>query len=143
MKQFLVLMAVLPLLLIFLLQFSLDQVNHSRIGLLSDCIYVSREQARQKGCFTQDIRDDLKERISQILDTDPESIQIDATEDPQYRLLSGSLMEEGGLERGLIYYKISVPMGQIMAGPRLFGIREEDNQLIFAIESWTASELLP
>lgn len=143
MKQFLVLMAVLPLLLIFLLQFSLDQVNHSRIGLLSDCIYVAREQARQKGCFTQDIRDDLRERISQILDTDPESIQIDATEDPQYRLSGGSLLEEGGLERGLIYYKISVPMGQIMAGPRLFGIREEDNQLIFAIESWTASELLP
>ncbi|MDD2294836.1 MAG: hypothetical protein PHT29_04495 [Eubacteriales bacterium] len=143
MKQFLVLMAVLPLLLIFLLQFSLDQINHSRIGLLSDCVYVAREQARQKGCFTQDICDELKQSISQILDTDPESVQIEATETPQYRILGGSLLHEGGLERGLIYYKISVPMGQIMAGPRLFGIREEDNQLMFAIESWTASERLP
>jgi hypothetical protein len=68
---------------------------------------------------------------------------IEATNDPQYRVLGGSFAEGGGSGRGLIYYKVSVPMGQIMAGPRLFGIREEDNQLLFSVEGWTASELLP
>ncbi|MDD3538398.1 MAG: hypothetical protein QM215_08165 [Bacillota bacterium] len=143
MKQFLVLLAVLPLLLIFLMQFALDQINHARIGLLSDCVYVAREQARQKGCFTQQIRSDLRDNISKILDLDPESVLIEATDSPQYRIKGNAVSDGTGFERGLIYYKISVPMGQIMAGPRLFGIREEDNRLMFTVESRTASELLP
>ncbi len=142
MKQFLVLLAALPLLLIFLLQFSLDQMNHARIGLLSDCVYVAREQARQKGCFTTEICEDLRTRISSILDIDPALVDIQATDTPRYRLLGDAWMD-GGFERGLIYYKVSVPMGQIMAGPRLFGIREDDNRLVFSIDSFTASELLP
>ena len=142
MKQFLVLLAALPLLLIFLLQFSLDQMNHARIGLLSDCVYVAREQARQKGCFTREISDGLRTRISLILDIDPALVRIEATDTPRYRLL-GDAGSGGGYERGLIYYRVSVPVGQIMVGPRLFGIREEDNSLVFSVDSFTASELLP
>ena len=76
MKQFLVLIAVLPLLLIFLLQFSLDQQNHTKMGLLSDAVYVAKEKSRQSGCFTNDIQDELRSRIARILGTDASEISI-------------------------------------------------------------------
>ena len=143
MKQFLVLLAVLPLMLIFLLQFSIDRMNHARTGLLSDCVYIAKEQARAKGCFTREISEELKGRISEVLEIDSDSVLIEATGEPQYRVQGNGYAGDGVASRGLIYYKVSVPMGQIMAAPRLFGIREEDNQLLFTLEGWTASELLP
>ena len=143
MKQFLVLLAVLPLMLIFLLQFSIDRMNHARTGLLSDCVYIAKEQARAKGCFTREISEELKGRISEVLEIDSDSVLVEATREPQYRVQGNGYAGDGVASRGLIYYKVSVPMGQIMAAPRLFGIREEDNQLLFTLEGWTASELLP
>lgn len=142
MKQFLVLLAVLPLLLVFLLQFSLDQINHARIGLLSDCVYVAKEQARQAGCFTDEICESLRSRIAGVLDIDPAAVSIEATDEPVYRR-SGTHGETAyDPLRGLIYYKISVPVGPVMAGARLFGIKEKENLLVFNVDSATVSERL-
>ena len=48
MKQFLVLAAILPLMLVFFVQFSMDQINSSRIGILSDMVYAAKEEAKQE-----------------------------------------------------------------------------------------------
>ena len=140
MKQFLVLAAVLPLMLVFLVQFSLDQINSSRIALLSDCVYTAKEEARQEGCFTEAILSELRGDISRALNVDPALIEIEADRDVKYRLRE---KPAGGWERGLIHYKVSVPVGQVMAGGRMFGIRDRDNRYVYTIENWAASERLP
>lgn len=143
MKQFIVLMAILPLLLVFFVQFSMDQMNHARVGLLLDYVYTAKEEAKQKGCFTPELKEKLRENIAEAFDIPPHEILIQTTDSVRYRMMQGDDTSEAAFERGLIYYKISVPIAEIMAGRRLFGIKEEDNTCYYTIESYTASELLP
>ncbi len=143
MKQFLVLVAVLPLMLIFFVQFSLDQINSSRIAVFSALVYSAKEEARQEGCFTEDIKRDLRSRISQALGIRETDVVIEATDTVQYRLISSEGMTGSDWRRGLIYYKVSVPIGQIMAGKNMFGIRDADNSYYYTIENYAASERLP
>ncbi|NCB41082.1 MAG: hypothetical protein EOM59_00425 [Clostridia bacterium] len=143
MKQFIVLLAVLPLLLVFFVQFSMDQMNNARIGLFLDFVYTAKEEAKQQGCFTKEITDQLKENLSEAFDILPSAVIIQTTESVRYRMMQGDGTSETDFERGLIYYKISVPISEIMAGRRLFGIHKDDNMCYYTIESYTASELLP
>lgn len=143
MKQFIVLLAVLPLLLVFFVQFSMDQMTHARIGLFLDYVYTAKEEAKQEGLFTEEITDKLRENISMSFDIKPSDVVIEATETVRYRMMQGCGFEAEDFERGLIYYKVSVPIAEMMAGRRLFGIKKEDNTGYYTIESYTASELLP
>ncbi len=139
MKQFMVLAACLPLLLVFLVQFSLDQINSSRAGIFSDAVYAAKEKAKQEGCFTEEIRDELRQTLSERLGIDPSSVFIEADETPVYRVEYSAGSDPS---RGLIHYRVSVPIGEMMAGRRLFGISGEDNVRSCVIESRTPSELI-
>lgn len=143
MKQFIVLVAILPLMLVFFVQFSMDQVNSSRTGLLSDMVYAAKEKAKQEGCFTKDITDELRDNICSAFGISPSDVVIEATDTVKYRIMDAGTYTQADWERGLIYYKVSVPVGELMAGRRLFGIRESDNTYLYTIESYTASERLP
>lgn len=143
MKQFIVLVAILPLMLVFFVQFSMDQVNSSRTGLLTDMVYAAKEKAKQEGCFTEEITDELRENICSAFGVDPAEVLIEATNTVKYRIMDAGTYTQADWERGLIYYKVSVPVGEIMAGRRLFGIKESDNTYMYTIESYTASERLP
>ena len=138
MKQFIVLLAVLPLTMVFILQFSLDQINSSRIAMLSDIVYTAKEEAKQEGCFTQEIKDGMCGKLSEAFGIEPGEIEFDTSEGIQYRL-NGSA---SAAERGIIHYRITVPIGKIMAGGRLFGIREDENTYYYTIDSLAASEKL-
>ena len=135
MKQFIVLAASLPLILIFLVQFTLDQSNYVRMGLLEDMVNSAKEEAKQEGCFTEDIQQKLIHEICDTFDLEESELEFSATDSPVYRVYEDN-------QRGLIYYRVSVPIGEIMAGKRLFGIRDEDNELVYTLESYAASELL-
>ena len=135
MKQLIVLMGVLPILLAFLMQYSLDQRNSDNISRLQEYEYQAKEQAKQKGCFTPEIREELIGKIERTFDIDEEDMIIELEEIPKYRT---SVFDE----RELIHYRISVPIDKIMAGNRFFGISDEENRGMYTIESWTASELL-
>lgn len=143
MKQFIVLVAILPLMLVFFVQFSMDQVNSSRTGLLTDMVYAAKEKAKQEGCFTKDITDELRDNICSAFGISPSDVVIEATDTVKYRIMDAGTYTQADWERGLIYYKVSVPVGELMAGRRLFGIRESDNTYLYTIESYTASERLP
>lgn len=136
MKQFIVLMGVLPIMLLFLLQYTLDQKNNRDIALFQDSIYAAKEQAKQAGCFTEQIKRDLTQNLSQNLNIPEDQITMTLTEVPRYRTTVHD-------ERELIHYKVSVPIDQLMAGNHLFGISDEKNRGRYTIESRTASELLP
>lgn len=126
-------MGVLPIMLVFLLQYSLDQRNNDSISRLQDCVYQAKEQAKQQGCFTPQIKEELIGKIERNFDVGEEEMVIVLEEVPKYRTTSFD-------QRELIYYKVSVPIEKIMAGNRFFGISDEENRGMYSIESWTASE---
>lgn len=135
MKQLIVLMGVLPILLVFLMQYTLDQRNNDGISRIQDYVYQAKEQAKQQGCFTPEIREELVEKIEGYFGIKEEDMVIVLEEVPKYRTSAFD-------KRELIYYKVSVPVEQIMAGNRFFGIPDEENRAMYTIESWTASELI-
>lgn len=135
MKQLIVLMGILPILLIFISQYTLDQKNNANISRFQECVYQAKEQAKQKGCFTPEIREEMVNKIEDYFDISEEEMDIVLEGIPRYRT---SVFDD----RELIYYKVSVPIKKIMAGNNFFGISEEENRGMYTIESWTASELL-
>ncbi|MDD2215977.1 MAG: hypothetical protein PHE41_05350 [Eubacteriales bacterium] len=139
MKQLIVLAAVLPLMLIFLAQYTLDQKNNAIISTLQQQVYTAKEKAKQEGCFTEEIKRELRDQISFDLGIESEEILIIATETRQYRI---NYFDEHG-KRGLIHYRVSVPIDRVMAGGRLLGIQKEKNRTLFTVEGSTASERLP
>ncbi|MBR0140546.1 MAG: hypothetical protein IJM17_09730 [Firmicutes bacterium] len=142
MKQFLVLAAILPLMLVFFLQFALDRQNSSRIAVLNDLVSSAKEEARQQGCFTAEIKGRLTSSISSSLGIDPEDILIEATESPKYRIMYAEGVSPKDMERGLIYYRVTVPIGKMMAGRALFGLKEDANTYWYTVEGRAASERL-
>lgn len=137
MKNFIVLAAILPLMLVFLLQFTLDEKNSAAVGRFQEYVYAAKEQAKQEGYFSPEIRKSLKQNVAAAFHIAEDDVLIVAEDTVQYR--AGQF----GSGNGLIYYKVSVPLNQLMAGRRMFGIREEDNRGMYTIESYTASERLP
>jgi hypothetical protein len=138
-KQLIVLAAILPLMLIFMAQYTLDQKNSVAINTLQEKVYTAKEQAKQEGCFTEEIKRELKANISLALGIEENDISITATETRQYRIN----YFDSSRERGLIHYSVSIPIDKIMAGGRLLGIRDEDNTTLYTVEGTTASERLP
>lgn len=135
MKQLIVLMGILPILLVFLLQYTLDQRNNDNISRLQEFVYQAKEQAKQKGCFTPEIKEAMIDKIEKSFGIAEEDMVVELEEVPQYRTSAFD-------QRELIYYKVSVPIEKIMAGNRFFGISDEENRMFYTIESWTASELI-
>lgn len=133
MKQLIVLMGVLPIMLIFLFQYTLDQKNNDNISRFQEIVYQHKEQAKQEGCFTSDIREEMVGEIEATFGITEAEMELVLEDVPQYRT---SIFDK----RELIYYKISVPIEKIMAGNRFFGISDKENQGMYTIESWTASE---
>lgn len=135
MKQVIVLAAILPLLLVFVVQFTLQEQNaQMKMGLAGD-VYAAAEQARQDGCFTAANISRLKAQLASRAGVQESEILIDADEVPKYRVNSYN-------ENERIHYRIEVPIAQAMAGNRFFGIDDEENRGVFVIENDVASERL-
>ena len=135
MKQLIVLLGVLPIMLIFLMQYALDQRNNDNIIRFQEYVYQAKEQAKQEGCFTPEIKKDMIGKIKRDFHIEEGDMVVELESVPRYRT---SLFDQ----RELIYYKVSVPLEKLMAGNRLFGIPDSENRGMYTIESWTASELL-
>lgn len=134
MKQIIVVTAVLLLLLTFPLQYALEQKNYHHITQFQNIVYNAKEKARAKGFFTPELIEEVKENIIEEFDGINESeIIIEVTENIKYR-------QNEFDERGLIHYKIGVPIKAVIASPKFWGIREEDNSYYYIIESFGASE---
>ena len=142
MKQVIVLAAVLPLLLVFFLQFACEQQSSSNIAMLSDIVYAAKEEARQQGCFTESIKSRMTETICKKLGVSEGDVTIEATDRVKYRINSADGMSEDEIERGMIYYKVTAPVGKLMAGRSLFGLKEKDNTYYYTVEGRAASERL-
>ena len=130
MKQLIVLMAVLPIMIIFIMQMGLDQKNAQTLTAIQSCTYAAKEQAKQEGCFTEAICSDLRRNISKLTNIKEENIEIEADRNLKYRYSDDKL----------IHYKVSGKVGNIMAANRVFGLSDKENSYKFSVESYTASE---
>ncbi|MDR1136315.1 MAG: hypothetical protein LBL49_09100 [Clostridiales Family XIII bacterium] len=135
MKQFIVMAAVLPLLMIFVMQFSLEQQNQNRIAAFQEIVYSIKEQARQEGRFTPAMKTALASAAAKCFEVDESEIIIEADSDIKYRRNTFD-------ERELIHYKVKAPIKKIMAGNRLLGISDDANSGWYVIEGSAASEKL-
>jgi len=138
-KQFIVLAAVLPLMMLFLAQYALDQRNHAAASYLQEQVLLAGELARQEGCFTESIKNGLLEALSTGLGIPEEEIGLELTETRRYRI---NYFDPSG-QRGLIHYSVSVPVDRIMAGGSFLGIAAEKNRMTYTVRGTLASERLP
>jgi hypothetical protein len=135
MKQFIVLAAILPLLMVFVMQFALEQINQSRIAALQELVYGAKERAKQEGRFTPEIKADLARDIAERFELSVGDVVIDSDNRVKYRRNDFD-------EREMISYRVEVPIEKIMAGNRLLGISDEANAGRYVIKGSTASEKL-
>jgi hypothetical protein len=135
MKQFIVLAAMLPLIMVFIMQFSLEQVNQGRIAALQELVYGAKERAKQEGRFTPAIKAALARDIAARFKVDESDIVIETDNRIRYRRNEFD-------EREMIAYRVEVPIEKIMAGNRLMGISDEENAGVYVVEGSAASEKL-
>jgi septum formation topological specificity factor MinE len=128
--------AILPILMVFVMQFAVEQQNQGRIAALQEMVYSAKEQAKQEGRFTPAMKTELGRNIAKYFELDESEVVIEADSQIRYRRNRFD-------ERELISYAVKVPIKKIMAGNRMMGISDEDNTGLYVIRGETASERLP
>ncbi|MCL2493532.1 MAG: hypothetical protein FWF33_05780 [Clostridiales bacterium] len=119
MKQFIVLAAILPILLLFFAQSSLDRLNDRRTELAESAIRAFERNASFGGGDITAEADCLRARLTQIFGVEEREVRLELTssgDGPQVR------------------YRIAVPMGNLMAGGALLGLNESQNRGVFTFE---------
>lgn len=132
MKDFIVMMGILPILIAFIMQFAVDYRNYEEVQTIQSVVYTAKETAKQEGGFSNELQAKIKSDIASRLSINQENVDI--------------VVEEKAGEVGRfdddrnIHYRVEVKIDEIMAAGKLFGISKKDNCRIYVIDSYTASE---
>lgn len=132
MKDFIVLIAILPILLLFSMQTVQDNILNEKLYIIQDKMYTSKELAKQRGCFDDEIAENLVSDLSQRLGIPEDDIEFTFSTDRKNRYSDDKI----------IHYKLKVKMNNVMAGADFVGIAKEDNSFYYIIDSYTASEYI-
>lgn len=132
MKQFIVLTAVLPILLLFLLQIGYDQKNINTVNQIQAVVYAAKEDAKLQGYFSETRKELLESELESIEGVVSASIHS-PQQYPQARYSIG--------ENRFIDYEVEVVLVNVMAGGD-FIIEPDKNTYTYVIKSYTASEYL-
>lgn len=137
MKQIIVMVAILPLLLIFVMQIGQSQIISSELNAIEYYCEQAENEATVNGYFPEDTIDTLKTQIAQKIKTEPANITVTYTgiSDIKYRMIDYD-------STNLISYSVQFILPNIMAGNRAFGIRDEDNVSNIVINRSFPSEKL-
>lgn len=138
MKDFLMICVLIPLLLYFPIQFTVNQVNHYRMTTVQNIVYKAAKVAQQDGYFTNEninkMRTDLTAAFPSI---NLSQVTIVVTQTPKYR-------QDVFDNRELIDYDIRIPIDQILAMPQYFGLTDAENKFMYPVKGQIPSErLLP
>lgn len=106
--------------MIFVMQAAYDQKNNHAISIIHEMVYVAKEEAKSEGSFTQEIQETLIRNLSGALGMASSEITV--------------ICREAG---ELLFYRVEVPIKDVMAGSGFFGIKDKDNQFIYVIDSYT------
>ena len=133
MKQFIVLLAVFPLMMAFMLQFAAQQRTDYRIQLINNAVDNGCEKAKTEGRFSDENVSGLRKTLADISDCSEERIEISVSEDMKYR--TGRYDD-----REMMQYRVAVPIEGSMAMPGMFGISAEENSMTYVLEDELSSE---
>jgi hypothetical protein len=132
MKQFIVLLAVLPIMLLFMMQIAYEQKNISNINHIQAIVYSAKEDAKQAGYFSQPHKDQISQELLALPGV--EEVTVTSSQDsPQERYSLGS--------NRFIDYRIELVLTNVMAGGGTI-IEKEKNRYTYVLEGYTASEFL-
>jgi hypothetical protein len=112
MKQFIVLAAILPIMLVFVAQFSIEAVRSLRMNAAEDAIRAFCIEASYYGGGNESGADALRNRLAQIFQADAGEVYV-------------SLVQTDDAH---IDWRISFPVGEIMAGGAFMGLSPSENQ---------------
>ncbi|MDR0519880.1 MAG: hypothetical protein LBG82_07545 [Clostridiales Family XIII bacterium] len=130
MKQFIVLLAILPLTLGLIMQMGLAQSNFSRIAAAESIVRGNAAPAAaDAGGFTSDILAAMVLRLESACGIPPSDVAIDAD-------------SKAGAD-GTISYRVSVPIRRLVAAPGIFGIDPKDNSAVYTIEGTVYRRMPP
>jgi hypothetical protein len=121
MKQFIVMVAILPLLMVFIMQYGIDQTNHSRQLRFEETVHNAKLVAEREGGFDAELRADLIAGVARIYGV------------PQAEVFAYFNTETQG-DRTYFTYQISAPIKKIIAGNKLFGISDRENMGRYTLE---------
>jgi hypothetical protein len=114
MKQIIVLAAILPLLMAFVMQYSLEQSRHHMTLEAEESIRYACSEAEELGGFTPEISSRLRTELAGKLGISADSIGLDLDEPESAEPIT---------------YKIVIPIGKIISANKLFGIKDADNRM--------------
>jgi hypothetical protein len=114
MKQIIVLAAILPLMMAFVMQYSLEQSRHHATLSAEESIRYACSQATELGGFTPELSERLRSELASKLGVSADSIEL-------------ALDAPGEAEPAR--YRIVIPVGKIISSNKFFGIKDEDNQM--------------
>ncbi len=132
MKQFIVLTAVLPLLLVLMLQFVYEQKNLAVTQQIQTIVYSAKEEARLMGYFSPELMEQTRVELLDLAGVEKVNF-YSPQEAPLKRYSLG--------ENRFIDYRIEVTLGEVMAGGE-FLIPALKNQYTYVLEGYTPSEYL-
>ena len=111
MKQFIVLAAVLPIFLVFIAQFTLEAVRSLRMNAAENAVRAFCIEASYYGGGGPAEAEALRERLAHIFRADPLEVWIELAQ----------------IDEAHIDWRISFPVGDIMAGARFMGLSSAEN----------------
>ena len=134
MKQLIVMMGILPLLMVFVMQFAADFKSGEELETVRSMVYSAKETARMEGGFSAELKRDLAQDIEGRLGLEAGSVSVEAAQ------AAGSVGRYD--EDSRIDFTVRVRLPGAMAGARFMGIGEEENAITYVIDSYTTSEYL-
>lgn len=129
MKDLITSVACIAILFAFLVQFTQNQVIYSRIMTIENDVNAFKEVVKQEGEISYHNKDELKEVLSEVVGCSKTEIIITGT--------------AGKIKRGgRIYYKVIVPIKNIIGADNFWKITDKENQFDYTINRCTTSELI-
>ena len=136
MKQLIVACAIMPLLVVLIMQLGHSQVNLSKYSRVERTIENAEGAAKQEGYFSDSIKDDLIKSLLKIMNIPENSIMIEATDVNEIKYRSENY------EESLIHIIVRFNHKDVMAGNKYFGISNEKNTNQIIIDRYISSEKL-
>jgi hypothetical protein len=129
MKNLITSIACIMILLVFVLQFTQNQVIHNRISAVDQAVNSFKEVVKQEGCITKDNEDELKGEIVGILNCSENEVEVDGDRRPVYR---GSR----------IHYIVTVPVEGIITAAAFWAISDDEDRFYYTTDRYTTSEYI-
>ena len=114
---------------VFIVQFTSNQVSHSKMLYVETQVNAALEEAKEEGCLTNSIVQNLKEKIAGKVKCNASEIVILGTTKPVLR----------GEE---ISYSVSYPLKGVIGASNILGLTDQENSLTHTLSGIVISEYI-